>query len=168
MTWMQKSRANWYIQGERNTRYFHLTTKKMRARNKIISIKRMDGQVTEDEKEIEEAFLANFKEIYCTGDTANKDQIIVFLQMLSLPKITKAQLMQLNAPFKEDEERANVGSDEENSCSDATETKRSMRLRPRPVVKTKRRRGKQADNICGDRSAPGREDGLYGVSVKEK
>ncbi|OMO89795.1 hypothetical protein COLO4_19588 [Corchorus olitorius] len=80
LMWMQKSRANWYIQGERNTRYFHLTTKKRRVRNRITSIRRMDGESTDDLKEIEEAFLSSFKRIYCSEDLASKSQMESFLQ----------------------------------------------------------------------------------------
>ncbi|OMO85770.1 Endonuclease/exonuclease/phosphatase [Corchorus olitorius] len=104
LMWMQKSRANWYIQGERNTRYFHLTTKKRRVRNRITNIRRMDGESTDDPKEIEEAFLSNFKRIYCSEDLASKSQMESFLQGLNLPKNSDEQLQHLNAPFKAEED----------------------------------------------------------------
>ncbi|OMO55536.1 hypothetical protein COLO4_35936 [Corchorus olitorius] len=103
LMWMQKSRANWYIQGERNTKFFHLTTKKRRARNIITSIKRPDGQITEDAKEIEETFLGKFKEIYCAQDNVDIVQMRAFLQGLGFPKITEKNLAQLNAPFRQEE-----------------------------------------------------------------
>ncbi|OMO89656.1 hypothetical protein COLO4_19647 [Corchorus olitorius] len=41
--WMQKARSNWIVYGERNTRFFHVATKKRRRMNKIIRIKSMMG-----------------------------------------------------------------------------------------------------------------------------
>lgn len=39
LLWFQKSRANWITQGERNTRYFHLSTVIKRRRSKISKLK---------------------------------------------------------------------------------------------------------------------------------
>ncbi|OMO89387.1 Endonuclease/exonuclease/phosphatase [Corchorus olitorius] len=55
--WLQKARSNWIVQGERNTRFFHVMTKKMRGRNKIIKIKDKHSKITEDEKGIEDIIL---------------------------------------------------------------------------------------------------------------
>lgn len=42
--WAQKSRVQWIQQGERNTRFFHVSTICRRRRNKIASLKDDEGQ----------------------------------------------------------------------------------------------------------------------------
>ncbi|OMO80258.1 Endonuclease/exonuclease/phosphatase [Corchorus olitorius] len=65
--WMQKSRFDWIIRGERNTKFFHTMTKKRRRKNKIFKIKKEGGDFTEDEKEIEYTIMNHFKQLF--GDT---------------------------------------------------------------------------------------------------
>ncbi|OMO88584.1 Endonuclease/exonuclease/phosphatase [Corchorus olitorius] len=60
--WMQKSRANWIVQGDRNTKFYHTMTKRRRARNRIMTIRSRAGRELEDPKEIEEEFINHFKE----------------------------------------------------------------------------------------------------------
>ena len=36
--WMQKSRVNWILQGDRNTRFYHTVTTRRRIRNRIQGI----------------------------------------------------------------------------------------------------------------------------------
>ncbi|KAG2281256.1 hypothetical protein Bca52824_052476 [Brassica carinata] len=41
--WKQKSRANWLREGDRNTIFFHPTTKQRRARNRVLKLRRTNG-----------------------------------------------------------------------------------------------------------------------------
>ena len=41
--WMQKSRTNWIIQGDRNTKYYHTVTARRRLRNRITRILNEQG-----------------------------------------------------------------------------------------------------------------------------
>ncbi|OMO80770.1 reverse transcriptase [Corchorus capsularis] len=64
MHWMQKSRENWIIHSDRNTKYYHTLTKKRRMRNRILSIKNGRGETLEDIKEIEDEFLKEYGKCY--------------------------------------------------------------------------------------------------------
>lgn len=44
LLWFQKSRIQWYQAGERNTRFFHLSTVCRRRRNKIYMLKNEGGE----------------------------------------------------------------------------------------------------------------------------
>lgn len=54
MLWMQKSRCQWIINGDRNTRFFHTTTMIRRKRNKIETLKREDGEWAYDVQALKE------------------------------------------------------------------------------------------------------------------
>lgn len=53
MFWKQKSRATWLKEGDRNTNFFHATTKQRRARNRVTKLKRSDGTWAETKERIE-------------------------------------------------------------------------------------------------------------------
>lgn len=49
--WHQKSKEIWLVDGDKNTKYFHISTKQRRERNRISKLKE-DGSLIEDPKEI--------------------------------------------------------------------------------------------------------------------
>ncbi|OMO74062.1 hypothetical protein COLO4_26732 [Corchorus olitorius] len=108
--WMQKSRANWIIKGERNTKYFHTVTKKRIARNRIFSIKGNCGQVIEDPTDIERTFLHILKETFCNQQEESETGIRALLQSINLPTLSPEHLEKLNAPFSEEEVKITIFS----------------------------------------------------------
>jgi hypothetical protein len=48
LMWFQRSRAKWLIDGERNTRYYHLKTVSRRRRNNTLMLKNEDGEWVEE------------------------------------------------------------------------------------------------------------------------
>ncbi|KAJ9183601.1 hypothetical protein P3X46_007430 [Hevea brasiliensis] len=44
MYWFQKSRINWLLNGDKNTRFFHAKTAQRKQKNHILSIKDSRGQ----------------------------------------------------------------------------------------------------------------------------
>ena len=67
MKWNQKSRELWVKEGDRNTRYFHLSTIIRRRRNFISEIKLDDGSWINSREEIHNYFIDNFKALYQTS-----------------------------------------------------------------------------------------------------
>ncbi|OMO73971.1 Endonuclease/exonuclease/phosphatase [Corchorus olitorius] len=103
LLWMQKSRSNWIVKGERNTKYFHTITKKRRARNIIISIKTSDVNTIQEPAEIERTFLHHFKDVYSNQHEESENNIRTLLQGINLPLLSTNHLEILNAPFEEKE-----------------------------------------------------------------
>ena len=64
LKWHKKSREIWLKGGDRNLRFFHLTTLVRRRRNFISNIKQDDGFWTSGREAIQEYFNANFQSLY--------------------------------------------------------------------------------------------------------
>ena len=57
LMWAQKARSNWLLHGDRNTKYFQTVVRQRRSKNRIIQIKNVEGQLTDNPEEIEQIFL---------------------------------------------------------------------------------------------------------------
>lgn len=60
--WVQKARCDWVVQGDRNTKYFQTVVKQRRAKNRIVSLRKDDGTLTENFEEIESIIVSHFKD----------------------------------------------------------------------------------------------------------
>ena len=66
--WLQKSRKEWLIQGDRNTTYFHQKTLARRRRNRITTIQNANGEWIVDNEIIKQHATAFFSTLY-TSET---------------------------------------------------------------------------------------------------
>ena len=64
LKWHQKSREIWLKEGDRNSRFFHLTTLIRRRRNFISDIKQEDGSWISGREAIQEYFNTNYQSLY--------------------------------------------------------------------------------------------------------
>lgn len=62
--WLQRSRLNWSLMGDQNTRFFHTTTMVRRRRNRVSAIRNQTGGWAVEEKEIRMEFINHFKRIF--------------------------------------------------------------------------------------------------------
>ncbi|OMO60224.1 reverse transcriptase [Corchorus capsularis] len=108
LLWMQKSKTNWIVKGDRNTNFYHTLTKKRRARNRITSIKRRNGTTTEDLCEIEHEFLEHFRKVFSNHGDANENIIREKLASIQIPKLAQEHKDVLNSPFSREEIRKAV------------------------------------------------------------
>ncbi|WCJ36333.1 Polynucleotidyl transferase ribonuclease H-like superfamily protein [Euphorbia peplus] len=67
--WFQKSRVNWLCFGDRNTKFFHLSTLIRRRRNKIIGLRDANGVWIWNHKLVEGMVFDFFKNLYTEEDT---------------------------------------------------------------------------------------------------
>ena len=65
--WYQKSRLQWNTKGDRNTRFYHVTTKNRRARNNITTIKNQQGEDLEGNLEISQEAITYFTNMFSTS-----------------------------------------------------------------------------------------------------
>ncbi|PKI47653.1 hypothetical protein CRG98_031939 [Punica granatum] len=67
LIWRQKSRELWLKEGDRNSKFFHLSTVIRRSSNHIAAIKDNNGEWTQDHQGIGNYFLRNFQELFNTS-----------------------------------------------------------------------------------------------------
>lgn len=68
--WKQKSRVNWLIDGDLNTKFFHSSTLVTRSRNSLVGIKDNKGSWLDDMKQIENHVVEHFSRLF--SDTVNE------------------------------------------------------------------------------------------------
>ena len=64
LRWKQKSRELWLKEGDRNSRFFHLSTLIHRRRNLISEIKLDDGSLINNRANIQDYFEGSFSSLY--------------------------------------------------------------------------------------------------------
>ena len=62
--WRQKSREIWLKEGDKNSKFFHVTTIIRRRRNSIDAVKAENGEWILDKSKISDYFLNNFKNVF--------------------------------------------------------------------------------------------------------
>jgi len=66
--WYQKSRQNWLALGDKNTKYFHASTKQRRAKNKILGILDDNGVWVDNEEDIERVAVDYFENLFSSAN----------------------------------------------------------------------------------------------------
>ncbi|KAJ9128883.1 hypothetical protein P3X46_034379 [Hevea brasiliensis] len=83
--WKQRSRVQWLQEGDKNTRFFHLSTIQRRQRNYIHRLQRDDRSRTDNEDEIKHSITFYFKRVYKKSPTHGEDDIVNLLPNLVTP-----------------------------------------------------------------------------------
>lgn len=74
--WHQRSRINWALFGDSNTKFYHASATTRKRRNSITAIQNSDGEWETGVKEIRSAFIAHFRGIYTAGHRVPISQLI--------------------------------------------------------------------------------------------
>ncbi|KAK9932561.1 hypothetical protein M0R45_019793 [Rubus argutus] len=111
--WKQRSRVNWLQGGDRNTKFFHLTTLQRRQQNRILKIANEDGNWITGDVQVRSEVDEHFKRLFetsgirdwgstldCVAPVISHDQNVLLTHPFSLEEIKSAtqQLGNLNAP----------------------------------------------------------------------
>jgi hypothetical protein len=97
--WQQRSRIRWLTAGDKNTLFFHLQASQRRKKNKITSLKRSDGQVTEDAQEIGSLATNFYKSLFSSEGVSDTERV---LQTVPI-KVTPEMNDMLLTPFDSNE-----------------------------------------------------------------
>lgn len=98
--WLQRSRLQWAMHGDLNTKFFHSTTVSRRLRNRIEALQTQNGSWIHTEHDIRRAFVLYFKGIYCQqqGITGQISPHTFHILQHQLPKVSAAQAQLLTTP----------------------------------------------------------------------
>ncbi|KAL6141497.1 hypothetical protein ACLB2K_059785 [Fragaria x ananassa] len=95
--WKQKSRDKWLREGDRNTKFFHLTTIVRRRRNKIDGLYNANGVCTTDMTGMQQIAVDFFHKLFTAEPVKDLRVIIPSL----FPKIPNADMIRMNRPITE-------------------------------------------------------------------
>ena len=62
--WYQKSRGEWLTNGDKNTRYYHIKTIIWRNRNKVNTLRRVDGNWVSKREEVQNLITEYFRNLF--------------------------------------------------------------------------------------------------------
>jgi hypothetical protein len=97
--WQQRSRIQWLSAGDKNTKFFHMRASQRKKKNKIKRLKRMDGSVTEEAREMGTMTTRFYKDLYRAEGTSNMEAVLSTVPT----KVTPAMNDGLLKPFEEKE-----------------------------------------------------------------
>lgn len=97
LLWLQKSRNTWLKEGDRNTKFFHLSTIIRRRRNKLEGLNNADGVWITEKSGMKQIITDYFQDLFC-GNTEIGDYSL--LPQLFL-KPDETVLVGLNAPVSD-------------------------------------------------------------------
>jgi hypothetical protein len=83
--WKQRAKANWLMQGDRNTKFYHACANQRRKTNLISKIRDEDGVTWESLEDIQVAFVDYFSNLFKAGPTIDIETCI---QPIT-PKVTE-------------------------------------------------------------------------------
>lgn len=78
--WRTKSRVQWLREGDKNTRFFHAQTLKLRMRNAIHGLEKEDGTWCTDRHRMHGLAVQYFQTLFSTDRPANFMQILPCMQ----------------------------------------------------------------------------------------
>ncbi|KAL6208769.1 hypothetical protein ACLB2K_019714 [Fragaria x ananassa] len=97
--WKQKSRDKWLSEGDRNTKFFHLTTIVRRRRNKIDGLFDINGVWRTNLKDMQQVAVDFFKELF----TADPVQDLIVIIPSLFPEILASDMERMNRPISEND-----------------------------------------------------------------
>jgi hypothetical protein len=85
------------VTGDKNTRFFHLRASQRRRDNKIVILKKQNGQLTENEAEMSSMTTNFYKHLYTSEGTVNMKEVLIHVHVKVTPEMNRKSI----APFNE-------------------------------------------------------------------
>lgn len=99
--WKQRSRADWLLEGDRNTKFFHAKATVRKRKNRIEGVLDENGNWSIEAEEIERRFCEHFAELFTTTNPSRQQRESALKDMPK--KVTAEMNEELGRPFTEEE-----------------------------------------------------------------
>lgn len=99
MMWHQRSRVNWLKMGDKNTRFFHLTTVHRRQRNQVAKLKDGNGVWQTEQDCIADIIKGHFQKLYSPPQNRNVEEVISLVE----PVVSNEMNHALTRPISREE-----------------------------------------------------------------
>ncbi|GKV40167.1 hypothetical protein SLEP1_g47835 [Rubroshorea leprosula] len=83
--WFMKSRVQWIQKGDKNSKFFHVSTIKRRSHNRILGLKDLNGNWCFDAKDINSLITSHFRNLYNSSHVQSFDDS--YMDILNGPSI---------------------------------------------------------------------------------
>ena len=97
--WKQRSRQDWLVSGDKNTKFFHQKANQREQRNRVTRLRDEAGTWFDEEEEITECFVSYFETLFGSENNCDTDPVIDLVQ----PLVEDTMKDMLAAPFSGDE-----------------------------------------------------------------
>ncbi|GLT31841.1 hypothetical protein SLA2020_065490 [Shorea laevis] len=95
--WFMKSRTNWILEGDSNTRFFHASTIKHHSHNRILGLKNSVGEWNWDSHDIESICRNYFQQLFTTSTSQSSSNSYLLAQLEE--DLLNLDLLALEAPL---------------------------------------------------------------------
>lgn len=102
MFWKQKVRNHWLKEGDKNTKYFHLSTLAHRAMNQITSLRNAEGHTLSSMEELDEHIISFFQNLL-QEEEIDREATQSYFENLIPPTLSSDHNAILLAPISEEE-----------------------------------------------------------------
>ena len=102
--WKQRSRVDWLVAEDPNTKFFHSITIQRRLRNQILKIKNREGEWLEEDTLIKEEVITHFRDIYTREQIMVAPEIFHCIERIETDEMNSS----LMAPIREKEAKVAV------------------------------------------------------------
>ena len=85
--WMQKSRVNWILQGDKNFKFYHSITVKRRIFNQIQGVWNDQGIWMNNHEDIVSSFWSYYKKVFSPPKDLQKEFIIERISRMNIPNL---------------------------------------------------------------------------------
>jgi hypothetical protein len=106
LMWFQRSRARWLVDGDRNTRYYHLKTITRRRQNRILMLRNENGVWVDDEEVLKHMANEFYRVLFSNdGNEASWEQT-----QISFPRLDASEVQQIRGDISDEEIKSAVFS----------------------------------------------------------
>ena len=103
MLWYQKSRLDFIKDGDRNTKFFQVSTLIRRWQNKIESLKNNDGVCIHDKEAVKELVVTYFQSLYSEEGIEDADAALIAMPLGLFQELRSADFHKLGSAYTQNE-----------------------------------------------------------------